>query len=411
LSSIVALKPDTGEYVWHYQTTPGESWDYTATQHIVLADLVIDGQPRKVLMQAPKNGFFYVLDRTNGKLVSAQPYATLNWAGGVDPQTGRPQINPAAFYGQTGKPWMAMPGPLGSHNWQPMSYSPLTHLVYIPTHDVPFAYGDPKTFEPNPIAYNTGIDVSVLGMPQDAKVKAQVLASIHGVLKAWDPVAQKEVWRVELPGAWNGGTLSTAGGLVFQGDSAGSFSAYSADKGERLWTFATQTGVVAAPIAYEVGGQQYVAVVAGAGGVFPLAFGEVAQKGALPQNRSRVLAFRLGGTASLPAMASAVPLPKPPARFGDAAKLPVAKLVYQGYCSVCHGDSAIGGGVVPDLRGSPALGSPEVWRSVVIDGSHAKNGMIGFAQVLPPELAELVRAYVVARANETYKETGADAAP
>ena len=233
LSSIVALKPDTGEYVWHYQTTPGESWDYTATQHIILADLAIDGQPRKVLMQAPKNGFFYVLDRTSGKLISAQPFTTINWASGVDMKTGRPLQNPAAQYGETHKPWFAMPGPLGSHNWQPMSFSPQTHLVYIPAQDIPFAYGDPKTFAANPLAFNTGIDPSILGMPEDPKVKAQVLASVRGYLKAWDPVTQKEVWRVEQPGAWNGGVLSTAGGLVFEGNAAGTFNAYSADKGAR----------------------------------------------------------------------------------------------------------------------------------------------------------------------------------
>jgi PQQ-dependent dehydrogenase (methanol/ethanol family) len=402
LSSIVALRPDTGEYVWHYQTTPGESWDYTATQHIILADLAIDGQPRKVLMQAPKNGFFYVLDRTNGKLVSAQPYATINWAKGVDMKTGRPETNPAAYYGQTSKPWLAMPGPFGAHNWQPMSYSPATHLVYIPVHDVPFVYGDPKTFKPNPIAFNSGIDPGVVGLPQDAKAKAQALAAVRGYLKAWDPVAQKEVWRVEQPGAWNGGVLSTAGGLVFEGNSAGDFAAFSADKGEKLWSFAAQGGIVAAPIAYAVDGQQYIAVVVGAGGTFPLAAGEAARKGALPQSRSRVLAFKLGATAALPAQ----PLPpapaKPPAGFLPAKLLPTGKLVYQAYCSVCHGDQTVGGGVVPDVRWSPVLTTPEAWKSVVLDGSHSKNGMVSFAQVLPPDLAELVRGYVVQRANETF---------
>jgi PQQ-dependent dehydrogenase (methanol/ethanol family) len=402
LSSIVALKPDSGEYVWHYQTTPGESWDYTATQHIILADLPLDGQPRKVLMQAPKNGFFYVLDRTNGKLISAQPFTTLNWASGVDPKTGRPLINPAAQYGLTEKPWLAMPGPFGAHNWQPMSFSPETHLVYIPAQDVPFAYGNPKTFAPNPLAFNTGIDPSIIGMPEDMRAKAQVLASVRGYLKAWDPVTQKEVWRVEQPGAWNGGVLSTAGGLVFEGNSAGAFNAYSADKGAPLWSFAAQTGVIAAPIAYAVGGQQYVAVVVGWGGVFPLAGGEVARKGSLSQNRSRVLAFRLGGTAKLPPPSPPPVPPKPPERFGDATKLPIGKAIYQGYCNVCHGDSAVGAGVLPDLRWSPLLSSADAWRSVVLDGSRSKTGMVSFAQVLTPDLAELVRSYVVARANDTY---------
>ena len=405
LSSIVALKPDTGEYVWHYQTTPGESWDYTATQHIILADLPIDGQPRKVLMQAPKNGFFYVLDRVSGKLISAQPFTTLNWATGVDLKTGRPLANPAAQYGETGKPWFAMPGPLGSHNWQPMSYSPQTHLVYIPAQDIPFAYAAPKTFTPDPMAFNSGIDPMAASMPDDPKVKAQVLASVRGYLKAWDPATQKEVWRVEQPGAWNGGVLSTAGGLVFEGNAAGSFSAYSADKGTALWSFAAQAGIIAAPMSYSVGGQQYVAVVVGWGGSYPLVGGEMARKGSLPQNRSRVLAFRLGAGEKLPPLPPLPVPPKPPARFADASKLPIGKLVYQGYCSVCHGDAAVGAGVLPDLRWSPLLPSAEAWRGVVLEGSRKANGMVSFAQVLTPALAELVRAFVVARANDTYADT------
>jgi quinohemoprotein ethanol dehydrogenase len=408
LSSIVALKPDTGDYVWHYQETPGESWDYTATQHIVLADLTIDGKPRKVLMQAPKNGFYYVIDRESGKLISAQPFATLNWASGVDMAAGRPLVNPAAYFGTTGKPWLAMPGPYGAHNWQPMSFSPQTHLVYIPVQDAPFAYADPKNFAVDPIAYNSGIDVSVVGLPLDPKAKAQVLASVRGYLKAWDPSTQKEVWRVEQPGAWNGGVLSTAGGLVFEGNAAGFFNAYSADKGAALWSYPVQTGVVAAPMSYAVGGQQYVAVVVGWGGTYPLSAGEVAHKGALAENRSRVLAFRLGGTERLPPPAPLPPPTKPPARFGDASKLSIGKMLFAGYCFTCHGDGAVAAGVLPDLRWSPLLGSREAWQAVVLGGARTKNGMVSFAQVLTPDFAELVRAYVVARANDTYQESTRD---
>ena len=408
LASIVALKPDTGEYVWHYQTTPGESWDYTATQHIVLADLNVSGQPRKVLMQAPKNGFFYVLDRTNGKLVSATPFAVVNWASGVNPGTGRPLVNPQALYGKTGKPWLAMPGPFGSHNWQPMSFSPETHLVYLPTQDVPFAYGNPKTFAPNPLAFNIGVDPAVAAMPDDAKAEAAVIASVHAYLKAWEPVAQKEVWRVEQPGPWNGGVLSTGGGLVFEGNAAGTFNAYAAaaaDGGRLLWSFQAQAGVIAAPISYAVGGQQYVAVVVGWGGTFPLSAGQLAQRTATSQNQGRVLAFRLGGVATLPPVPPKEPPAQPPAPFGNPAKIAVGKALYQGYCTVCHGDSAVGGGVLPDLRWSPVAASPDLWRSVVIDGSRAKAGMVSFGPVLTPELAERIRAFVVTRANATYAQT------
>ncbi|HMI93088.1 MAG TPA: PQQ-dependent dehydrogenase, methanol/ethanol family, partial [Polyangiales bacterium] len=176
LSSVVALRPDTGEYVWHYQETPGESWDYTATQHIILADLPINGQTRKVLMQAPKNGFFYVLDRETGKLISAQPYSTVNWASSIDLATGRPVENPDARYADTNKPWFAMPGPYGAHNWQPMSFSPQTKLVYIPSQDVPFNYAVDPRYAVNPVAYNVGVDILQASTPTDEKGKAQLLA-------------------------------------------------------------------------------------------------------------------------------------------------------------------------------------------------------------------------------------------
>jgi mono/diheme cytochrome c family protein len=400
LSSIVALRPDTGEYVWHYQTTPGESWDYTATQHIVLADLQIGGQVRKVLMQAPKNGFFYVLDRQTGKVISAAPYSTVNWASGVDLATGRPTVNPEAYYAKTGKPWFAMPGPIGAHNWQPMSFSPVTKLVYIPVHDVPFAFVDNKNFVPNPLAWNIGIFPSD---PPDEKGMAQFLATLRGYLKAWDPVAQKERFRIELPGAWNGGVLSTAGGLVFQGDAAGFFKAFASDTGKELWSFQTQTGVIAAPMSYAVAGEQYVAIVVGWGGAWALVAGGPLQQKALTTNRSRVLAFKVGGSAQLPEMP---PLEaatrKPPAPFGDPKLVPTGRLLYEGYCAVCHGTEGFAGGVLPDLRWSALLGSSEGWAKVVLGGTRKKAGMPEFGKFMKPEEAELIRAFVVAVANQTY---------
>jgi alcohol dehydrogenase (cytochrome c)/quinohemoprotein ethanol dehydrogenase len=412
LSSIVALKPDTGEYAWHYQETPGESWDYTATQHIVLADVTIAGQPRKILMQAPKNGFFYVLDRTDGKLISAEPFTTINWASKVDMSTGRPQINPDALYGETGKPWFAMPGPFGAHNWQPMSWSAQTKLAYIPAQDVPFGYADDKNFAVNPIAYNVGIDISAAALPNDEKAKAQVLAMVRGYLKAWDPATQKEVWRVEQPGPWNGGVLSTAGGLVFAGNAAGFFKAYAADKGTELWSFPAQTGVIAAPMTYAVNGQQYVAIVVGWGGAYALAAGEVAVKGSLLANRSRVLAFKLGGTAQLPAAPAAQAPAQPPAQFiPDPKMLAVGGQIFAGYCAVCHGSAAVAGGVLPDLRWTPLLTSADAFRKPVLDGSRLKQGMPDFSKVLTAEYAELVRAYLVGRANETFPKPALVTAP
>jgi quinohemoprotein ethanol dehydrogenase len=403
LSSIIALRPDTGEYVWHYQTTPGDAWDYTATQHMILANLQIGGQPRKVLMQAPKNGFFYVLDRATGKLLSADAYVQLNWAKSVDLSTGRPVVNPQANYATTGKPWLAFPGPIGGHNWQPMSFSQKTGLVYIPVIDAPFAYLDEKGYEAKSLGFNIGINFLAAGLPQDPKVKAQVMAMVHGYLKAWDPVAKKEVWRVEYPGAWNSGILSTAGDLVFQGTMGGQFVAYGAKDGAKLWSTDAQSGVVAAPMTYAVKGTQYVAVVVGWGGTYALATGELGQKGRenVTGNKGRVLVFKLGGTATLPpAPPRSPPLAKPPAKFGDDKVRGLGMALYARFCSTCHGDSAVSAGVLPDLRRSLAMESAARWKPIVLDGALKDRGMVSFSKVLTAEQAEAVRAYVVARANE-----------
>jgi alcohol dehydrogenase (cytochrome c)/quinohemoprotein ethanol dehydrogenase len=373
----------------------------------VLADLTIEGEPRKVLLQAPKNGFFYVLDRATGQLLSARAFASLNWASGVERATGKPVVNPAAQYGATGKPWFAMPGPYGAHNWQPMSFSRDTGLVYIPTQDTPFAYTDDPNYAPRPIGFNVGIDGPSASMPQDSNVRSQVLASVRGFLKAWDPVAQKESWRVEQPGPWNGGVLSTAGSLVFSGNGSGQFNAYHATTGATLWSFAAQGGIVAAPISYSVQDQQYVAIVVGWGGSLPLWGGDLAKKGGPTTNKSRILAFRLGGTAQLPLPPDPPPLAAPPPRFGDPSSLQSGMVAFHAYCNVCHGDTAVGGGVLPDLRHSRALGEPARWKSIVLDGSHSQNGMIGFSTVLPPAAAEAVRAYVIDRAHEEYAATSA----
>jgi quinohemoprotein ethanol dehydrogenase len=401
LSSIVALKPDTGEYVWHYQTTPEDSWDYTATQHIILADLPIGGAPRKVLMQAPKNGFFYVLDRQTGKLLSATPFIALNWAGGVDMATGRPQVNPEAYYYKTGKPWTAMPGPYGAHNWQPMSFSKKTGFVYIPVIESLFTYLNDPAWKPSPIGYNLGL--IPLEMPSDPAIKATVLGATKGSLKAWDPVGQKVVWSVPLPGMWNGGVLSTAGGLVFEGSADGNFSAYDATSGDKLWSFATQAGVLASPVSFAIDNQQYIAVLVGWGGA-AIAGGETLDKGTLEGNKSRVLAFKLGGAAQLPAAAPApVPQSAPPPRGNDPKVAELGAAVFNHRCTVCHGNSAISAGrVIPDLRFSKVLGDPDRWKKIVIEGALENQGMVSFASVIKPEEAEAVRAYVISRANDTY---------
>ncbi|WP_043115012.1 PQQ-dependent dehydrogenase, methanol/ethanol family [Solimonas soli] len=401
LASIVALRPETGQYVWHYQETPGDQWDYVATSHMILADLKIEGQMRKVLMQAPKNGFFYVLDRVTGKLISAAPYVPVNWAKGIDKATGRPIFNPDADYAKTGKPWLAMPGALGAHDWMPMAYNPDTGYVYIPAYELGFPYVVDPTFAPKPKGVNLGVDLGALNLPDDPQVKAAVRKSVKGYLIAWDPKSQKEVWRVPQPSAWNGGLLSTSGNLVFEGDGGCMFNAYDARTGEKLWSYDVQTGVIAPPITWAKDGKQYVTLVAGWGGAFPLLVGGLSwgEKGPVP-NRSRVLTFSLGGDKRLPAPAPETPKPlQTPPQIGDAATIALGRKAYDRTCVVCHGSGAVSGGIAPDLRYSVAIANKAYWDGIVSDGVLSARGMVGFKENFTPEEIEAIRAYVISRAH------------
>lgn len=405
VASIVALRPDTGEYVWHYQETPGDQWDYTATQHMILADLMIDGKPRKVLMQAPKNGFFYVIDRTNGALISADGYVQQSWTTGVDPATGRPKVVPDAYYAKTGKPWISTPGFLGGHNWHPMAFSPQTGLVYIPANEIATPYINDENFKFRQQSANLGIDLAKATMPADRNIVNAVKAGLKGRIVAWDPVKRSAAWTVELGGPWNGGLLATAGGLLFQGTAAGDFVAYNARNGAKLWSFPAQSGIVAPPITWSQGGKQYVSVVVGWGGVYPLLLGELAKKSNDRPNRSRVLTFVIGGTAKLPEQdMNRMAMQEPPAPFGTPAQIEQGRIAYAQSCGGCHGDGVRSGGVLPELRASAVAGDSAAWRSVVIDGVLAANGMVGFSKDLTIADAEAVRAYVVARANEDWQK-------
>ncbi|MDT8398453.1 MAG: PQQ-dependent dehydrogenase, methanol/ethanol family [Pseudomonadales bacterium] len=388
LSSIVALDPDDGSYVWHYQTTPGESWDYTATQPIVLADLELNGETRRVLMQAPKNGFFYVLDAATGAFISAQKFAAVNWASGIDPQSGRPIENPNARYGVTGRAYAVQPSSAGAHNWHPMAYHPGTGLVYLSAANNSLVYAADKNFNPNPLSSNLGIDIGA-GLAELGPNATAQLPSGSSLL-AWNPVSQREVWRVD---AAAGGILATAGGLLFKGN-ADRFSAYAADSGEELWSLPTHTGVVAAPVSYELDGEQYIAVVAGrsTGNYYAPSY-------------SRLLVFKAGGTAQLPPALeySAPPLDPPPAT-APAAVVAQGEGLYQQNCIICHGDPGTAGGLFrrglfPDLLLSPALNSAELFNAVVLDGVRSGNGMVSFASVMDAEDAGAIRAYLIERAH------------
>ncbi|QZD86736.1 PQQ-dependent dehydrogenase, methanol/ethanol family [Qipengyuania psychrotolerans] len=402
LSSIVAIRPDTGEYVWHYQTTPGETWDYTATQHIILADMEIDGRQRQVLMQAPKNGFFYVLDRATGEFISGKPYIPLNWATGID-ENGRPIQNPETRIDRTGKPALVMPGPLGGHNWHPMAYHPGENLVYIPAFEAAMLYAPEENWKPDMArGFNVGFDLGAGDLPPDQGIRREVQGTIKGRLVAWDPVAQKPRWTVEHPGPWNGGVLATGGGLVFQGNSGSEFAAYNAATGDKLWSFAAQTGVVAPPMTYTVNGEQYVAVLAGWGGAFALSVdGELIDNMRPVRNISRLLVFKLGAQEQLPAEPdfALAPLDPPPSR-ASSATIEQGRAKYARYCAVCHAPAAVGSTELPDLRRSGALDNGEAWSQIVHGGVLKDNGMASFAKSLSKDEIEAIRQYVIKRANE-----------
>ena len=404
LSSIVALKPDTGDYVWHYQTTPGETWDFTATQHMILAELDIDGEARKVIMQAPKNGFFYVIDRETGELLSAENFVPVNWASHVDVETGRPvEVEDARWPGKS--MYIQFPGPLGAHNWHPMSFSPDTGLVYIPAQEAPFAYMDDQNYEYDPMHWNVGADLMGGALPTDEAQFKAMRSMVKGRLLAWDPVKQEEAWSFEHDGAWNGGVLSTAGGVVFQGAADAHFAAYDASSGEQLWKFFAQTGIVAAPISYEIDGEQYIAVASGWGGAFALAYGGPLALETDPEV-GRVLVFKVGADGALPTVERAVvDLPAPPEMIGTEETVAVGLQAYANHCVMCHGDHAMSLGTVPNLRQSALLGDGDAWASVVRDGALAPLGMPDFGDSLDAETVEAIRAYVIA---ETNSDRGAD---
>jgi quinohemoprotein ethanol dehydrogenase len=394
LSSIVAVDPDDGSLVWYYQTTPGDSWDYTATQHMILADIEINGILRKVLMQAPKNGFFYLLDRETGEFISAEPYVEVTWASHVDPETGRPVENPSSDF--VDGPALVKPSPYGGHNWHPMTYSPRTGLVYIPALDIPFLYGQDQSFEMQPGAWNLGVDFNLSIPPRDPDEMIAVMGEVKGHLSAWDPVRQREAWRVQHATSWNGGLLSTAGNLVFQGRSDGYFAAYAADTGALVWEYPVQTGIIAAPVSFTVDDEQYVAVAAGWGGAFAMASGVPRHRNNIMEE-GRILVFKLGGDVQLPEPnVTFMNIPEPPdvdASDDDVAR---GEQLFHRYCSVCHGAGVVGAGQVPDLRYMTPQRHAS-WDAIVRDGVLSARGMAGFGDLLDATDAKAIHAYVVAQ--------------
>ena len=314
-ASILAVQVSTGQLKWHYQVVPNDNWDYDAVQQLMLADLTINGRPRKVLMQAPKDGFFYVLDRVTGQFISAQPFVQVNWAKGFD-ESGRPMVNPEAFYGKD--PVTIYPTAGGAHNWSPMSFNPATGLVYIPTTygNWTFAAGDEVI--PAPTGH-TGLAPGFLAPKANSMpiIGPEPLGNNRGVLEAWDPVKQKLVWRTPGGGGIGGGTVTTGGNLVFQVTNDGKLLAYSADKGDKLLEISLGRNGMAPPITYEVDGKQYVALMGGTGRQANL----VGPNDAKVDYPPLLYVFELDGKAPMPAAApapfgrGAVPPPPPPAEL------------------------------------------------------------------------------------------------
>jgi quinohemoprotein ethanol dehydrogenase len=399
LSSIVAVNADTGEYVWHYQTTPGDNWDYTATQSLVLADLDFDGDQRKVVMQAPKNGFFYVIDRATGELISAEKYMPVNWATHVDMQTGRPVEAPGVRSGSAEQ--VISPGPSGAHNWNPMSYSPATGYVYIPAMMNSFVYEDDFYAERRNTIWRTNYSVDGVTLPDEITVKDRATigsAALKGILVARDPVTNQEAWRQPLGFYSGGGTLATQGNLLFQGDMQGHFTAYAADTGKQLWSQSVQSGVMAGPISYQLDGEQYIAVLQGWGGETGVPFGAIA--GPLNMvNISRVLVYKLGGEAVLPIIEMVEEiLPEHALIAASADSVEQGREVYNTFCIFCHGGNAVSSGLVPDLRYRiSALDTS--WQSIVMDGALKTNGMPAWDKFISRAEADAIKSYVIHEAT------------
>jgi len=386
VSSIVALNADTGRVAWHYQTTPGDMWDYTATNSIILADIALGGKTRKVLFQAPKNGFFYVLDRKTGELLSAEKYAAANWASHVDLKTGRPVLTQWAEFRREDQ--LIYPNPNGAHDWQSMSFSPQTGLAYIPALDVPWVYSTKPGFR---YLYDLGVPPAELARMTAGQPKVEK----GGYLRAWDVANGRVKWQVRLPGTWNGGTLATAGGLVFQAAGDGYFNAYDARNGKRLLHHFIGTSAIAAPITYSIGGTQYVALLAGYGGAGMITIADTA---AVKQyaNNGRLIAFKLGGGAVPLPPKRAVPLgPAPP----DTSLPPLspeqtaaASQLYR-RCAGCH---SIGGGtpMLPNLSRVKEIGKAGL-KSILLEGALLPLGMPDFSADFKESDVDLLYEYIV----------------
>jgi len=419
-ASIIALDAATGRMAWYYQTTPRDSWDYDSVQKLILAQLTIDGTAHPVIMQASKNGFFYVLDRKTGKLLSAKNYTYVNWASHIDMQTGRPVVTANADWYSS--PKNVYPSWAGGHTWNPMSYSAQTHLVYIPVIDMSAVWID-MLHNGGPLKYLEGF-FTVQGIFPDDTYNAADLQHLYGplpsleaikasrsvnpvreLLRAWDPVAQKTLWEHETSSGirgYDGGVMSTAGNLVFQGRGSGELWVYAADTGKVLKVIRTGSHIMAAPMTYAVNGQQFVAVQAGYGGA-AITVGQFPPSSAALkyQNINRLIAFKLdGGPVPVPARRVDEPFLKPPAQSATKAQIDAGELKFVEQCSRCH---VLGPSITPDLRRLNA-GLHAAFKDIVLHGMLAPAGMERFDDLLSDQDAENIHAYLIDQSWIAYRE-------
>ena len=402
LSSIVALDADTGRMNWYYQTTPEERWDYTATQDIMLTELEIDGVERKVLMQAPKNGFFYVLDRKTGELLKANNYVKTNWATHIDLKTGRPVLNPNKDYYE--KAVWILPGTYGGHGWQAMSYDPEQKIVFIPTMEIAAVHRVKKSFietglyKMQPQTVNTGTEFNLFDTVPDMS-DGENIPPITGELIAFDPISGKTQWTVKHEQFWNGGPLTTAGGLVFQGNGSGFFEAYNAENGERVWSKNVRIGIMAPPVTYMIDGEQYISILAGDGGASNFLgdnFGAWEGKVASIKygNFGKLLTFKLNGKSKIEDIPEKdLNIPAQPIINASLEDIKAGQDIYANYCAICHG-SAVHGKTISDLRYmSPS--THKYFNEIVLNGMFEENGMKGFSDILSEKNAFEVYSYII----------------
>jgi quinohemoprotein ethanol dehydrogenase len=392
--SVIAVNADTGDYVWHYQSVPNDSWDFNDCSPIVIVELPIGGQPRRVLLHAPKNGFFYVLDARSGALLSADKIGAVTWASAIDMKTGRPVETPGArYYASAGNSALVNPGPVGVHNWHAMSYDEATNLIYIPLTNVAVRY---SMLEQSGLLGGDTITDYYAGMSEPEAQHRM------GQLLAWDPLARRARWKVDLELGTNGGVLSTAGNLVFQGTATGEFVAYRASDGQKLWSLRTGSAIQGAPSAVEIDGRQLVLVAVGNGGGIGLSVPRysVNEQSLGP---SRLLAFALGGAAQLPRTVPPLPFDKPPLPPPAAELAAKGELLFSAYaCDYCHGPKAERLGMsVPDLRRA-SRETYETMPAIVIGGSRATKGMPAYRDTPIADL-EALRAFILSAATDAYR--------